>query len=71
MKSKIYLSRKFYADRPLSPLDPDTELCALDSMKDSLLQREEYEIVQLVQNRINELVEEINNQQIIESDGTN
>jgi hypothetical protein len=59
VKGKVYFSRKFYEREPLKSLPPEVELSALNSLKDSLLRREEYEKVQLVQNCINEIMEEI------------
>ena len=58
---KIYLSRKFYEGECLSILEPEVELAALDSLKVLLLRREEYEAVQLVQNRINLVIAEMEN----------
>ncbi|HTA82291.1 MAG TPA: hypothetical protein VK783_05145 [Bacteroidia bacterium] len=58
---KIYLSRKFYEGECLSALEPEVELAALDNLKVRLLRREEYEAVQLVQNRINLVIEGMEN----------
>ncbi len=73
MKSKIYLSRKFYVGQPFNALEPEVELAALNSLKKMLLHYEEYEKVRLVQNRLDELVIEMQQpkRQITYNYGTN
>jgi hypothetical protein len=73
MKSKVYLSKKFYVGRPFSDLDPEVELSGLNSLKKMLLENEAYEKVRLVQNRLDELELEMQQpkQQITYNYGTN
>jgi len=59
MKGKVYLSKKFYVGKPFSVIDPQVELSALNSLKKMLLDYEAYEKVRFVQNRIDEVNEEL------------
>ena len=55
---KIYFSRKFYSGKHLSALDPEIELTALKYLKATLLKKEDYETIGIIQNRINAIHEE-------------
>jgi hypothetical protein len=64
---RLFISKKFVVGQTMTDLAPEVELAALNSLKKMLLECEAYEKVQLVQYRINEVIDEIEGEQIIAS----